>query len=76
MMTELEPITAIVCRIGKIAAVPADDDFYDAGFSSINALELLLELESTYDISIPDDDFIQARTITALRDMIDRLKQE
>lgn len=76
MTTELEPLTAIVCRIGKIAAVAADDDFYDAGFSSINALELLLELETNYDISIPDDDFIQARTITALRDMIDRLKQE
>ena len=60
--------------VGKISRVNPDDDFYDAGFSSINALELLLELESACEVSIPDDEFIAARSPRALSTIIDRLK--
>src|SRR5262245_13087969 len=63
-------ITDTVCRIGKISDIGPDEDFYDAGFSSINALELLLELESAYEVSIPDDRFIEVRTIRLLQELI------
>jgi acyl carrier protein len=75
MLDELERITTIVCEVGKIAHVGPDDDFYDAGFSSINALELLLQLEDACEVSIPDDQFITARTARDLAAIIVQLRR-
>jgi acyl carrier protein len=76
-MTEsFDQITTILCRIGKLDGIGPDEDFYNAGFSSINALELLLELETQSGVSIPDDAFISARTVRGLAGMIARLNQE
>jgi acyl carrier protein len=76
MSEVLQKITAIVCEVGKISGIQLDDDFYEAGFSSINALELLMELESALEVSIPDDEFISARSPRALHAVIERLRQE
>jgi acyl carrier protein len=69
-------LTAIVTRLGGIGTVAPDDDFYAAGFSSITALELLMELESTFEVSIPDDDFIGARSVRALGTLISNLREK
>jgi acyl carrier protein len=69
----LERIVEIVCSSGKISQVQPDEDFYDAGFSSINALGLLMELETVFDVSIPDDEFVTARTCASLHVLISRL---
>ena len=74
--SDLERIVEIVRATGKLDNVHPADDFYDAGFSSINALQLLMELEATFDITIPDDEFVVARTCTALHTMIERLTQK
>lgn len=74
MDQELETITAKIREVGKIGAVGPDDDFYAAGFSSINALELLLGLEDAFGVSVPDDQFIEARTPRALLAMIHTLR--
>lgn len=50
-----------------------DRDIYDAGFSSIASLELLLELETIYGVSIPDDQFVIARTPRQLRALVANL---
>jgi acyl carrier protein len=76
MATVLDVITATLHRVGKIEGFGPDQDFYEAGFSSIKALELLLELESACDVSIPDDQFIQSRTAHELLGLIVRLTQE
>ncbi len=76
MSEDLDRITTLVCRIGTISRVAPDADFYDAGFSSINALTLLLELEEAFGVSIPDEDFIQARSVRSLGDLVERLKRE
>lgn len=73
-MTEIATITDLISRIGKIPTVGPDADIFDAGFVSINALELLVELETQFDISIPDDEFLKARTPRDLEDMVTRLK--
>jgi acyl carrier protein len=72
----LEKIVALIRGVGKLSEINPEEDYYDAGLSSINALELLMELESTFEISIPDDRFIKARTPKALNDLISDLKQE
>ena len=61
---------------GKITEITANVDFYDAGFSSINALQLLMELEAAFDVSIPDEAFITARTCALLDSLITRLREE
>jgi acyl carrier protein len=76
MSCGLEHITSIVAEVGRISGVGPDDDIYDAGFSSINSLELLLQLESACDVSIPDDQFIKARSPKAIHEMVERLKRE
>jgi acyl carrier protein len=70
MMDQAELIRSIVCRVGKLGALRPDEDFYDAGFSSVSALELLLELEAECGVTIPDDLFVTARTVRDLHSLI------
>jgi acyl carrier protein len=72
---DLEQIVHLVQTTGKIEKISASEDFYEAGFSSINALPLLLELEAAFDVTIPDDEFVTARTCTALAAIVSRLAQ-
>lgn len=70
----LARVIAIVCETGPIASISADEDFYDAGFTSLKSLELLLQLETEWNISIPDDEFIVARSARSLDKLVTRLK--
>jgi acyl carrier protein len=72
---DLKQIVHLVQTTGKIEKINASEDFYDAGFSSINALQLLLELEAAFDVAIPDDEFVAARTCSALEALVTRLAQ-
>lgn len=74
MVPDVNAVTEVVLRVGKIAELRPEQDMYEAGVSSIDSLELLLELESTFDVSIPDDAFVQARTPEALLKMIQQLQ--
>lgn len=69
-------IMAVVRRLGRLSELSPGEDFYAAGFSSVSALELLMELESTFDVSISDDQFIDARSVDGLTAMIVRLRQK
>ena len=75
MSAELQQVTDTICRVGKLGGLDADQDIYNAGFSSVRALELLLELETAFGVSIPDDDFIACRTPRNLSDLVNRLRQ-
>jgi acyl carrier protein len=72
----LQKIIDLVRSTGKIAGVEAGEDFYEAGFSSINALQLLMELEAAFDVTIPDEEFVTARTCSSLEALVSRLMQE
>jgi acyl carrier protein len=71
----LSTIIKIICTVGNVAELRPDQDFYDAGFTSVNALPLLMEMEDHFQVTIPDDRFIGARTPRALSDVIAELKQ-
>ena len=73
--TDLDRIVTIVQTTGKLDRIGATADFYDAGFSSINALQLLMELEETFGVTIPDEEFVTARTCESLHSLIARLTQ-
>ena len=69
-MDETTRIIEIVCQLGKLSALDPDQDIYDAGVSSLQALGLLVELEEAFAVAIPDTDFIAARTPRALLEVI------
>lgn len=63
----------------ELAALPegfdAKADLYsELGVASMKAMELLMELEDRYQVSVPDEEFIQATSLQALAEMIQRLK--
>jgi acyl carrier protein len=62
MSPELQQIITLVSTTGDLAGLQPDQDIYDAGFSSIHALQLLVELEDSFGVTLGDDDFIAART--------------
>jgi acyl carrier protein len=76
MSANLKQVMETICRVGNLSEVGPDDDFYDAGFSSVRSLELLIELETVFGVSIPDDQFIAARTPLAVAGLMDRLHVE
>ena len=65
-MEQIATVTEIICRIGGVARLDPDQDFYDAGVTSVQALPLLMELEEKFEVNIPDDRFLTARTPRAM----------
>jgi acyl carrier protein len=78
-MDDITRIIEMVNSLGQadgLSQLQPDEDIYDAGFSSINSLQLLVELETAYDVSIEDDDFIRSRTPRQLFSLVERLKEQ
>ncbi len=71
----MERVLELICQVGGIDSVTADSEIYQAGFSSVRVLELLLALEEEYHIDIPDKDFIAARTPREIARLIERLRE-
>jgi acyl carrier protein len=70
-------IRTIVARLSQredASALPADADLYrQMGIASSAALELLLSLEDEFRIQLPDVEFNEARTLTALSALVARV---
>lgn len=69
----LTEVAEIVCEIGSLTQLDPDSDFYEAGVSSIQSLPLLMQLEDRFNISIPDEQFTQVRTVRQLGALIEGL---
>jgi acyl carrier protein len=72
----LTQVTETISRMGSLNGLAPDQDFYEAGITSIMALPILLDLEDVFQVSIPDDRFIAARTPRALAELIASLRGE
>ena len=68
--SEMDAILEIIKRVSGLATVTPDEDFYDAGVASVQALPLLLDLESEFSVTISDEQFLAARSARALHQMI------
>ena len=74
-METLSRTIEVIRQVGSLDAIGPDDVLYDIGLSSIHALNLLIGLEDEYQVTIPDEEFIQARTARQLHEMITRLQE-
>ena len=70
-----ERIIHLICQVGGIGSVAPDGGIYDAGFSSVRVLELLLALEQEFGITIPDKEFMAARTPREISGLIESLQE-
>ncbi|MGH7594198.1 MAG: acyl carrier protein [Gemmatimonadales bacterium] len=71
-----DALTAVQDLIARIARIPRPDpdmDMYTAGLASVDALELLVELEDAFGIAIPDDRFVNVRTAAGLAELVGEL---
>ncbi|MDA8361858.1 MAG: acyl carrier protein [Gammaproteobacteria bacterium] len=65
-------VLSIVQTYGKVRPpVVADRDLYtEVGIKSVDAVSILLAIESRFHISIDDDHFAGARTVNGLVDLL------
>ena len=71
----MERVVEMIAEVGGITSLASDTDIYQAGFSSVRVLELLLALEDEFHVTIPDKDFMAARTPEAIAGLIERLRE-
>ena len=71
---DLQALKEILCRVLSRESIAEDEDIYEAGLTSIMALPLLSEIEHTFELTIPDADFLDARTPRALAQLIQQLR--
>jgi acyl carrier protein len=67
-------VTDTVKRVGGITDLTSDQDFYDAGLTSLASLTLLLELEDAFNISISDERFVNCRSVNDIVLLVDESK--
>ena len=69
----------IVAQYTEIAAEDMTDDMRfreDLGFSSIDFMSFLGELEDTFDVELEQEDALQVRTLGEALEMLDRMTEE
>src|SRR5437899_8669770 len=71
----VERVIQIISQVGGIGTPSPHTEIYRAGFSSVRVLELLLALEDEFQVTIPDKEFMTARTAREIARLIDRLRE-
>lgn len=71
----LEQILETIRDVCGVDGLAPDQDFYDAGVTSLQALPLLMELETRFDVTIPDERFVAVRNPRGLCAVIQELKE-
>ena len=74
-MEILQQITEIVKEFrGDDIQLKMDDNYNELGFDSLDRVELVMQLETRFDISFPDD--LQIETVKELVDTIEKLTKK
>jgi acyl carrier protein len=75
MSNTAEKLIALAIRHFKLenrVPKPDDDIFESLGIDSVQVLELLSELEMTFDVEIPDYELRDVKTFAQLAEQIDK----
>jgi acyl carrier protein len=71
---DLDRIKQILAQLLNQEAIGDDENFYQAGLTSIMVLPLLSEVEEAFDVKIPDKDFLDAQTPKDLAKLVKRIR--
>ena len=61
------------CKKIPVETVTMDGEFEQMGIDSMDAVEILFALENEFDITIPDDEVRNVRTVRQMVEGVDRL---
>lgn len=70
MNSHVDRVIALVKHRGRLDALGPDDDFYQAGVDSVEAIDILMDLEGEFGVAVPDEQFVTARTPRAVAALI------
>jgi acyl carrier protein len=75
--SELEKeIAPLICEALGIESVGVDTDFFEVGGDSLKAVQVVAKLGVQLGVSLPMDDFFEARTLRAISVRVARLVEE
>lgn len=68
-------IREIIANVTQLSReIPEDANLYlDLGVASVYALHLLTELEQSFDVAIPDEEFVAATSVAKLTRLMNEL---
>jgi acyl carrier protein len=71
---DLKKIKEILNQLLGQEAIGDDENFYEAGLTSIMVLPLLSEIETSFELKIPDPEFLDAHTPRDLAQLVQQLR--
>ncbi len=72
---DLNQIKGILNQLlSQETAIGDDENIYEAGITSIMVLPLLSEIEDKFGVTIPDGEFLDAKTPRSLAQVVQRLR--
>ena len=74
MADDADRIVEMIKRAGNLDALKPDQNFYDAGIDSMKALDVMLDMENEFGVTVPDERFVKARTATDLAALVAALR--
>ena len=81
-MIKMDRVAEFKNNVAQYTEIPAEEMTNemrfreDLGFSSLDFMSLLGELEDTFDIELEQEDALQVRTLGEALEMLDRLTEE
>ena len=66
----LAEVTEIIARIAAVTDLGPDQDYYEAGVTSLAVLPIIMEISDRFEVEIPYDAFIEARSPRQISDII------
>lgn len=72
----IEILVNVLDLEGDSQMIGEDDDLTEIGLNSLNAIEIVVNLESEFDIQVDDDDLLidNLASVKLLRELIERYK--
>ncbi|MGB2632693.1 MAG: acyl carrier protein [Candidatus Acidiferrum sp.] len=70
----LSKIKEILNQLLSQETIGDDENIYEAGVTSIMVLPLLSEIEDKFGVTIPDTEFLDAKTPRALAQVVQKLR--
>jgi acyl carrier protein len=71
----IQRVCKVIAKCKRIAAerVTVDSAFEELGIDSMDAVEILFELENEFDISIPDEEVKTVRNVRQMTEGVEKL---
>lgn len=72
----IEILVNVLKLEGDSQMIGEDDDLIEIGLNSLNAIEIVVNLENEFDIQVDDDDLLidNLASVKLLRELIERYK--